>query len=236
VTTGRASGGSGTTLPPVSMNDDGSVGSMARAYLRRSPASSLVVEVDWVSGRQPSRTALDHLRAILARELDKPAGITISLGNEISSRTSSWSLDAMVALERANRAGHSSGGRASMWFCYVGGSFAENRNALAVAFSASASVVFRDRIDDAASSLVIEPEIERSVLTHEAGHLLALVELGYRSAYAHQDPQHPGHSNNRDSVMYWAVEDISIRNVLRGGPPSDFDQADRADLAMLRTA
>jgi hypothetical protein len=34
--------------------------------------------------------------------------------------------------------------------------------------------------------------------------------------------------------MYWSVEDISIRNVLRGGPPPDFDDADRADLAMLR--
>jgi hypothetical protein len=216
------------------MNDDGSVGSMGRAYLRRSPATSLVVEVDWVSGREPASSALAHLKAILVRELDKPGGITVTLGNQISSSTQSWSLAAMVALERANRNNHSGGSRATMWLCYVGGSFGPNRNALAVAFSASASVIFRDRLDDATSSFVIEPEIERSVVTHEAGHLLALVNLGYRSRYDHEDPAHPGHSRNPDSVMYWAVEDISIRNVLRGGPPSDFDTDDRADLAMLR--
>ena len=218
------------------MNDDGAVGSMARAYLRASPATSLTVEVDWVSGRTPASSALEHLKAILERELHKPGGITIVRGNQISSSTTSWSLQAMVALERANRANHSSGSRVSMWLCYVGGSYAENRNALALAFSASASVIFRDRLDDATSSLVMEPEIERAVITHEAGHLLALVNLGYHSQYPHEDPQHPGHSRNPDSVMYWAVEDISIRNVLRGGPPSDFDQDDRADLAMLRSS
>jgi hypothetical protein len=60
------------------------------------------------------------------------------------------------------------------------------------------------------------------------------VNIGYRSRFNHEDPAHPNHSNNPGSVMYWAVEDISIRNVLRGGPPPDFDDADRADLAMLR--
>jgi hypothetical protein len=207
---------------------------MARTYLRRSPATSLIVEVDWVKGRSPVQSALDHLASILRRELDKPAGIVVERGNEIASGKSHWSVGDLVALEKANRARHSRGTRATMWFAYVDGSFAENANALAVAFSASSSALFRDRIDDATTSLVLEPEIERSVVVHEAGHLLALVNIGYTSRYDHEDPQHPNHSNNPDSVMYWAVEDISVRNLLRGGPPDDFDQADRADLAFLR--
>ena len=214
--------------------DDAAVGAMARTYLRGSPATSLTVEVDWVSGRDPSGTALDHLSAILRRELDKPGGIRVALGNRIASGRSTWSLEDLVSLEKANRSGHSGGGRATMWICYVNGSFAENANALAVAFSASSAAIFRDRIDDATTSLVLEPEIERSVIVHEVGHLLALVNIGYRSRYDHEDPQHPHHSNNPDSVMYWAVEDVSVRNILRGGPPDDFDDADRADLAMLR--
>ncbi len=207
---------------------------MARTYLRRSPAGVLTVEVDWVGGRDPSQGALDHLGSVLDRELDKPAGISIRLGNRISSSRTTWTIPDLAALERANRANHSSGSRATMWIGYVGGSFAPNQNALAVTFSASAAVIFRDRIDDAASSLVLAPAIERSVLLHEAGHMLALVNIGYRSRFDREDGAHPNHSNNPESVMYWAVEDISVRNLLRGGPPDDFDDADRADLAMLR--
>jgi hypothetical protein len=206
---------------------------MARTYLRRSPASALTVEVDWIEGRDPSPSALDHLGSVLNRELDK-SGISMRRDNRIAGNRSSWTLADLVALERANRAGHSSGSRATMWICYVGGSFAANPNALAVTFSASAAVIFRDRIDDAASALVLAPAIERSVLLHEVGHILALVNIGYRSRFDHEDTAHPNHSNDTASVMYWAVEDISIANLLRGGPPDDFDDADRADLAMLR--
>jgi len=212
------------------------VGAMARTYLQRSPATSMIVEVDWVSGRDPSSTALDHLAQILRRELYKPGGVEVRLGNTIASGRSSWTVGDLASLERANRASRSGGHRATMWMVYVDGSFAENPNALAISYSASAAAIFRDRLGDAASSLVTEPEIERSVITHEAGHLLALVNIGYRSRYDHEDPDHPHHSNDKNSVMYWAVEDISIRNILRGGPPDDFDTADRADLAMLRGA
>ena len=222
------------SVPAPAYDDDGAVGAMARTYLRRSPASSLTVEVDWVSGREPSQIALEHLTAVLRRELDKPGGITVRLGNRIASGTSSWSIAALAALERRNRASHSSRAQATMWICYVDGSFAANANALAVSYSASSAAIFRDRIGDASSPVVTAPAIERSVVVHEAGHLLALVNIGYRSRFNHEDPAHPNHSNNPGSVMYWAVEDISIRNVLRGGPPPDFDDADREDLAMLR--
>jgi hypothetical protein len=214
--------------------DDAGVGAMARTYLRRSPATSMVVEVDWVRGRSPSQSSLDHLASVLRRELDKPGGVTIERGNEIAAGKSQWSLADLGALEKTNRSRHSRSGRATMWFGFVDGTFAANENALAVAFSASATAIFRDRINAATSSLVLAPEIERSVLVHEAGHLLALVNIGYRSRFDHEDAQHPNHSNNPESVMYWAVEDISVRDLLRGGPPDDFDQADRADLALLR--
>jgi hypothetical protein len=236
-TTGHGTPGQtnpGTVPSASAYADDAGVGAMARTYLRRSPATSMIVEVDWVKGRAPSQTALDHLTSVLDRELDKPGGVTVERGNEIAAGKSQWSLKDLAALEKANRAGHSRSSRATMWIGFVDGAYAGNENALAVAFSASATAIFRDRIDSATSSLVLEPEIERSVLVHEAGHLLALVNIGYRSRYDHEDAQHPNHSNNPESVMYWAVEDISVRNLLRGGPPDDFDQADRADLAMLR--
>jgi hypothetical protein len=230
---GSTTGGS---APPASTSypELAAVGAMAKTYLQASPASSLVVEVDWMSGRKPSGSALAHLESILKRELAKPGGVDVRLGAEMATTDTSWTVDDLVAAEKAFRAEHSGGSRATMWIAYLGGSLAEADSALGAAFAASAAVLFRDKIGQATSALITASEIERSVLTHEAGHLLGLVNIGYQSRFNHEDPTHPKHSSNRDSVMYWAVEDISLRNLLTGGPPSDFDEADRADLAMLR--
>lgn len=226
----------GGNVPPPSSSypELGAVGAMARTYLQGSPATSIVVEVDWMSGRKPSNTALSHLESILRRELSKPDGVSVQLGAEMNTAETSWTVSKLVAAERAFRAERSGGTRVTMWIAFLGGSLAQQESALGAAFAASAAVVFRDRIGEAATALIQSSEIERAVVTHEVGHLLALVNIGYESRFTHEDPAHPNHSNNRDSVMYWAVEDISLRNLLAGGPPDDFDEADRADLAMLR--
>ena len=185
-------------------------------------------------GREPSPSALNHLGAVLGRELDKPSGVEVRRGAPVNTSRSSWTVEDLLALERSARSDRSGGSRATMWIVFLGGTFEPNENALGVSFAASAAAIFRDRIDDATSALIIASEIERSVLVHEAGHLLALVNIGYQSRFAHEDAAHPNHSNNRDSVMYWAVEDISLRTLLSGGPPDDFDTADRADLSDIR--
>ena len=74
------------------------------------------------------------------------------------------------------------------------------------------------------------------MLTHEIGHLLALVNIGYESAHDHEDPEHRGHSKSRGSVMYWQIEDKGLVALITGGPATDFDDDDRDDLAFLRAA
>lgn len=34
--------------------------------------------------------------------------------------------------------------------------------------------------------------------------------------------------------MFWAVEDVSVRNVFSGGPPTEFDGADEEEMARIR--
>jgi hypothetical protein len=223
----------GGGAPPV-YDDAGGVGAMARTYLRSAPAASLRVEVDYVEGRVPQQSALDHLRSELVSVVDKPGGVSVELGRSVAASRQTWSVGDIEALERSTRLLHSSGTTATMWFVYLNGSYAGGSSTLGLSFEASSAAIFLDQIQSATTAVVQEPAIERAVLTHEAGHLLALVNIGYRSRYDHEDPQHPHHSKYSSDVMYWQVEDASIKNLLSGGPPDDYDQYDRADLQMLK--
>ena len=94
--------------------------------------------------------------------------------------------------------------------------------------------IFKDSVEDAKGPLFSRPsaeEIENSVLVHEFGHLLGLVNLVYTSPVDHEDKDHPGHSNNEESVMYRAVESGDLRNIITGQLPDEFDQDDLNDLS-----
>ena len=207
---------------------------MARTILRASPARRLVVEITYVSGRRPSQASVDHLTQILQREADKPDGVIPTFDDPIPDTNSSYTLRDLVSLETRYRRLHSTGTVADIWVVALNGSYAGGSSTLGLSFRATAFALFEDQIDQAANVFVSSGSIERSVITHEMGHLLGLINIGYHSRYDHEDPQHPHHSKYQSSVMYWAVEDTSISTILRGGPPDDFDQYDRADLALLR--
>ena len=70
-------------------------------------------------------------------------------------------------------------------------------------------------------------------MVHEAGHLLGLVNLVYTSPADHEDSENKGHSNNEDSVMYWAIESRSVGSFISGDLPTEFDQDDLDDMVGL---
>ncbi|HII57235.1 MAG TPA: hypothetical protein HA266_06795 [Candidatus Poseidoniaceae archaeon] len=62
-----------------------------------------------------------------------------------------------------------------------------------------------------------------------------MVNLVYTSPADHEDSEHPGHSNNEDSVMYWAVETVSISAWFSGDLPTEFDQDDLDDMEGMKS-
>lgn len=227
----------------VSYADGGFVGGMALSYLRRAPATRLAVELDSVRTVNLPGTAEEHLREILVRETDKPDGVTIDRDDQLApdggmkdgGGDDFYTLPELHLIARAYRDADSAGSVATMHILVLDGSSEDVPGALGVAINASTMVLFAERIEDAAAPLVGANQIWRSVMVHEAGHLLGLVELVRDSRTTrHADGQHKGHSPNEDSVMYWAIEDAGIAAILGEGPPEDFDEFDRADLAALR--
>jgi hypothetical protein len=123
---------------------------------------------------------------------------------------------------------------ATMYLLFVNGK--ADSGALGTAYNASSDILFEQSIRGASDGVVTAQEIEQSAVIHEVGHILSLVNEGYTSPRPHEDSQHPGHSNDPKSVMYWVIDNVGVATLLGGRtvPPNDYDSDDRADLNDVR--
>lgn len=228
---GTGAGENGGSAPKVSAPDRRGLGEAARSILASS-TPRLVIEVDGAEGRRPGGS-LGHMRSVLESVADKPGGISTQNGS-VPSSGREYGRDDLVALEEAHRDTVPSGETAAIYVLYLDGRYADSPDTLGVAFGATSFAIFADAIEEAASLLSDPERLERAVFVHELGHLLRLVNIGYDSPRDREDPEHPNHSSNTDSVMHWAIETDAVSQVLDGPPPDDFDEADRADLADIK--
>lgn len=220
-----------TTAParayPASL-DVGGVGAFAPALLRPDLSERLIVEVH--ADAEPRAATLDHLAAVLADVSGKPVSVVAAGAPGGGDR--SWSAASLRQAADAGSTTGQGGGVAVVRLLFVHGSFEGDDGVLGVAVRGDVAAVFVDRVADAAGLLGASDGIEVAVTTHELGHLLGLVDLYLDTGRA--DPDHPGHSTNPDSVMYWAVETDLVGQLLGANPPRHFDADDLADLASIR--
>jgi hypothetical protein len=221
-------------LTPV--NDAGGVGANGRAILR-GDRPSLVIEIDVQSGVSADDAAVQHSIDTLRQVSDKS---TIRrAGGTFSSDRRDWTIADLRAAANAHRTTATTNDEVSIHVLYVRGRLVDNNgnatNAIGVAYSASTMALFPDQWADLTGFLGSSRAVERAVFLHEVGHLLGLVNLAYTSDIDHEDPDHPGHSKHRSSVMYHAVATTLIGQMFSGSPPDRFHADDLADLEGLRT-
>lgn len=225
-------------------------GSAGKDLVSGSKYGKLLLEIDHPSGAAPHAAALDGLKATL-RGVTGKTSVDVSLDASIPSEPSKkYSYEQLQALEREHRDRHSGGDTAVLYVLYVAGGSADDGDAgvtLGAAYGGTSLVMFKGNIRDNSGSGPLsgrptEQALEQAVLTHEFGHAAGLVNLGTPMVRPHEDPEHRGHSSNRESVMYWAVENTAgLLGLLQCGLgsgdcgiPMAFDADDKADLTALR--
>lgn len=239
----------GCTLP-FGPGRDGGPGDAAHDLVSGSKYPKLVVEIDHPSGAAPTPEALDHLRATL-RSVTGKTSVDVTLSGSIPTSSKEYTLAEIARLEDEHRDQRTSGDTAVLYVLYVAGGSEDDTSegkVLGATYRGTSIVMFKGNIrantntdGNPLSGRPPESVVESAVLVHEFGHAAGLVNLGTPMVRPHEDPQHEGHSTNRESVMYWAVENTQglLGLVQCGldptcGIPLEFDADDKADLQRLR--
>ena len=214
--------------PPPTLDANVAAGRFAPALLRPDLSERLVIEVH--ADVEPRSGSVAHVADLLGEVSGKPVSVVVAAPPAQGARE--WTSDELRAAADAGSTSPQGGGVAVVRLLFVRGTFRGDEGVLGVAVRGDVAAVFVDRVEAAGGLLGGSAAIEEAVTAHELGHLVGLVDLVLDTGRA--DPEHPGHSRNERSVMYWAVESDLVGQVLGADPPSAFDADDLADLATIR--
>jgi hypothetical protein len=205
-------------------------GQSASDLLSSSTYTTLKIEIQYMPGYAPDEAAIAHLTNMLGTVLNK-SEITVSTREILVSYGPVFSVNDLLAIERTNRTAFTHGTEMAVYVLYTNGS-GTDPNALGVAYRNTSVAVFGKKIHDNSGELG-QPgltKLEATVLEHEMGHLLGLVNLGSPMLAPHEDGSHSKHCNNNSCLMYYAAETSDILGFLITGNIPSLDANCRADL------
>jgi hypothetical protein len=190
-------------------------------FLSEDTYKSLTVEVIAVEGHEPNATALVNLESFLESRLNKSQGINITQKTIPSPENISFSANDLRSLEDKQRTQYTQNENLTAYIFYADQEYAGNTNeskVIGLAYGSTSMCIFEKTVDDNSGGLgqVSRKNLETSVLIHEFGHVLGLVNTGTSMVQNHEST--PGHCDNENCLMYYASETASLTGFLGGDP------------------
>jgi hypothetical protein len=213
-----------------------SVGASANDLLSDTTFSSLVVEVVYVEGFEPSQTAISNFVSFLENRTFKPNGITVQKRAISSPGLTPYTNQEIAAIEDSNRLLYNNDSQIAVWAFFADGSSANNTDSgvvLGTAYRNTSFVIYQETIQQLTSGTITNttPILESTVITHEFGHILGLTNLGTPLQTNHEDLEHPKHCNIESCLMYWKAESGNgVMSMISGGSIPQLDAQCIADL------
>jgi hypothetical protein len=215
----------------------------------------LVVELDAVPGMEPYDETPDKLVELIADVVDKPDGVEAAIDGAIDpvGEDHAWTFDELRVLADDSFDVPLADDAIAIHVMFVDGHSADDSPdgvVLGIAWANTHIVIFKQTIDQVCAASVLPEALrdaqctgaELSILTHEVGHLIGLVDNGLPMVEPHRDPDtaHGRHDADDGCVMYWAYEGGALFDAigerLLGSQSNSvgFDDACLADLEAER--
>ena len=207
------------------------VGASANELLSDNKFKSLKVEIQYMAGFEPNSASVVHLQNLLATLVNKPSGINIVTKEIPSSSSAQLMISQILDIEHNNRTAFTTGDQFALYILFTNGVFTDNQ-VLGAAYRNSSMVIFGKNIKDNSGGLG-QPgrvKLETTVMEHELGHVLGLVDIGSAMQTNHKDAAHGNHCNNTNCLMYYSADTKDVLGFLITGNTPAFDTNCLADL------
>jgi len=218
-------------LPAINSENNKNVGASANDLLSASRYSSVKIEIQYMPGFQPDASAINNLTAFLNALINKPGGVTVVQTQIPASGKTVLTLNDIATIEKNNRTAYTSGSGLGVYFLFTDGNYSD-ANVLGIAYRNTSMVLLGKTIHDNSGGIgqTSRIKLESTVLEHEFGHILGLVNIGSPMQTAHLDGAHGNHCNNTNCLMYYASETTDILGILLTGNIPTLDANCKADL------
>ena len=220
-----------TNLPSINDANNKVVGAAAKDLLSASNYTSVKIEIQYMPGFQPDAAAVNNLTAFINSLINKTAGVTVVQTQIAASGKATLTLSEIGQIEKDNRTAYTSGSQLGVYFLYTDGGY-EQANVLGVAYRNTSMSILGKTIHDNSGAIgqTSRTKLETTVLEHEFGHILGLVNLGSAMQTNHQDGAHGSHCNNANCLMYYQSETTDVLGFLLTGSIPTLDANCKADL------
>ncbi|MDN3654085.1 hypothetical protein QWZ08_00520 [Ferruginibacter paludis] len=183
------------------------LGVSARDFLTAAPYTTLQIQIDCMPGFAPDNAVISNLTTFINAYTNKPGGITVLQRPIAASGKAALSLTDIVKIERNNRIFFTGLNTITLHILITDGYFTST-NTFATSYWNTSICIFGQAINDNSGSqgLVPRSKLLSTVLQHEMGHLLGLVNQGSPMQSPHRDPDNGAHCINPDCLMFYGIE------------------------------
>lgn len=195
----------------------------SRDFLASQNFDQLKIDIVYVDGYEPNDAALDALHSFLLQVLHKPKGITFHKTEIAVPSNHTYTVDDIKKIEEDHRTISTDFDKKVLgaFIFYANKNYAGNSGnskTLGVQYGTTSMAIFKSTINEFSGGLT-QPstyKLETTVLEHEFGHTLGLVNVGTSTVQDHEDAGHPGHCDNENCLMYYKVESSEFASLLFG--------------------
>jgi predicted Zn-dependent protease len=183
------------------------LGVSARDLLTAAPYTTLQIQVDYMPGFAPDDAAISNLTNFISTYANKPGGIIVLQRPILASGKAVLSITDIVKIEQNNRIFFTGLNTITVHILITDGYFT-SANTFATSYWNTSTCIFGQAINDNSGSpgRVTKSRLLSTVLQHEMGHLLGLVNQGSPMQSPHKDPDNGAHCSNTHCLMYYGIE------------------------------
>jgi hypothetical protein len=183
------------------------LGSAARNILSSEKYTSMKIEIQYMPGYQPDAAVLSNYINFFVTYINKSGGISIVQQQIAASGKTTLTIDDIVAIEKSNRTVFTSGNEISLHILIVDADYS-NPDIAGISYWNTSLCLFGKLIYSHSGGIgqATRTKLESTVLEHESGHIMGLVDQGTPMQVSHRDLANGMHCNNPACLMYYAIE------------------------------